>query len=104
MAGLLLGIGIAAVLLRGPALAAERAAPGCLASGDAFEMVSSRQVVPPAVAIGAARHAAPQAEVLRAALCHEPGALVYLIMALRKDGRLVRVVVDAPSGKVKTVR
>ena len=27
-----------------------------------------------------------------------------MIMALRKDGRLVRVVVDAPSGKVKAIQ
>jgi uncharacterized membrane protein YkoI len=75
----------------------------CLSSGDALEVVSTHQVVPPARAIVLARNAAPGADVLRAVLCRQTNALVYLVMALRKDGRLVRITVDAVSGKVKSV-
>jgi uncharacterized membrane protein YkoI len=60
-------------------------------------------VVTPGRAIVLARGAAPGAEVRRAALCREGNQLVYLIMALRKDGRVVRVTVDALSAKVKSV-
>jgi uncharacterized membrane protein YkoI len=75
----------------------------CLSSGDALEAVSTRQVVPPARAIVQARAAAPDADVIRAVLCRQANRLVYLVMALREDGRLVRIAVDAPSGKVKSV-
>jgi uncharacterized membrane protein YkoI len=42
--------------------------------------------------------------VLRAALCRDGEAFVYRIMALRKDGRVVQVTVDAPSGRVRSVQ
>ena len=103
MSGLVLGAALVAGLLAGGHAAADHPA-GCLSSGDAFEAVASHQVVSPAAAIVAARQAVPNADVLRAALCREPGALVYLIMALRRDGRLMRVVVEAASGRIKTVR
>lgn len=83
--------------------AAQNDTQGCLSSGDMSEAVAARQVVAPGAAIVLAREAVPNADVLRAALCHDPDALVYRIMVLRHDGRLVRVTVDAPSGKVKTV-
>jgi uncharacterized membrane protein YkoI len=43
------------------------------------------------------------ADVVRAVLCRQEDRLVYLVMALRDDGRLVRITVDAASGKVKSV-
>lgn len=76
---------------------------GCLSSGDATEAVAMHKVVPPAVALGHARGAVPDADVLRASLCRGQDALVYRITVLRRDGRLVRVTVDAPSGKVRAV-
>lgn len=79
----------------------ERA--GCLSTGEATEAVASRRAVAAADAIGLARRTVPNADVLRAALCSEPDALVYRITVLRTDGKLVRVTVDAPSGKVKSV-
>jgi uncharacterized membrane protein YkoI len=75
----------------------------CLSSGDALEAVTARQVVEPTAALGRAREAVPDADVLRAALCRGPDALVYRITVLRHDGRLIRVTVDAPSGKVTTI-
>ena len=75
----------------------------CLSSGDALEVVSAHKVLPPARAIVLARSAAPDSDVVRAVLCRQGDALVYLVMSLRADGRLVRVTVDAASGKVKSV-
>lgn len=83
--------------------AAQGDAQGCLSSGDTSEAVAARQVVAPGAAIVLAREAVPNADVLRAALCRDPDVLVYRIVVLRQDGRVVRVTVDAPSGKVKTV-
>lgn len=90
------------LVVGGPAFAAD--AEPCLSSGDATEAVASRKVVAPRDAIVLARRTVPDADVLRAALCREPDQLVYRITVLRRDGRLVRVTVDAPSGKLKTVR
>lgn len=50
--------------------------PACLSSGDASDAVVGRSVVAPSMAIAHARREAPNADVLRAALCREPDALV----------------------------
>ena len=76
----------------------------CLSSSDVGDAVAGRKVIPPDQALGIARKAVPNGDVLRAALCREPGVLVYRITVLRRDGRLVRVTLDAPSGKVRTIR
>lgn len=80
------------------------AAKACLSPGDAAEAVGARRVVAPEQALGQARRAVPGADVLRASLCGAAEALVYRIMVLRPDGRLVHVTVDAPSGKVTAIR
>lgn len=72
----------------------------CLSPGDTLDVVTARKVVSPSEALLLARKTVPNSEVLRAALCRAPNALVFLITLLRKDGRLVRVTVDALSGKV----
>ncbi len=91
---------VGAILLASlPARAAD-----CLSSGDMSDAVASRKVVAPGEAIALVRRAVPKADILRASLCREPDTLVYRITALRRDGRLIRVTVDAPSGKVKTIR
>ena len=79
-------------------------AADCLSSGEMSDAVATRRVVAPADAIALARRAVPKADILRASLCREPDALVYRITVLQRDGRLVRVTVDAPSGKVKVIR
>ncbi len=86
------------------AKAADRSLDGlCLSPGETHEAVATREVVPPTQAIVTARRAAPNADLLRAALCHESEGLAYRIVLLRKDGRLVRVTLDAPSGRVKFI-
>jgi uncharacterized membrane protein YkoI len=86
------------------ALASDQAAESaCLSPGDAVEIVTAQAVVAPREALGHVRRAVPDSDVLRAALCREPDRLVYRVVLLTKDGRIVRVTVDAPSGQVKTV-
>lgn len=81
--------------------AAQPAIPlSCLNPGDTLDVVTSHKVVEPGEALRLARRAVPNAEVLRAALCRAPDALVFLIVLLRRDGRIVRVTVDALSGKI----
>ena len=97
---------ILSVCLGVAALDAASSAPAgaCLSSGDVTEAVATHRVVAPGEAIVLARRTVPNADVLRASLCGEPDRLVYQITVLRRDGRFVRVTVDAPSGKLKTVR
>lgn len=84
--------------------AADRGSePACLSPGDTVEIVTARQVVKPSDALVHVRRAVPDSEILRAYLCREPHSLVYRVVLLTKDGRIVRVTVDAPSGQVKTV-
>lgn len=98
---------IAVALLVSSSVAGSQGAAdtkGCLSPGDTREVVSANQVVAPVNAIRAARQAVPKADVVRARLCHGAEALVYVIMALRSDGRFVEVTVDASSGKVSRVQ
>lgn len=86
------------------ALAAVGAkAEGCLSPAEVSEAVRSQKIVTPGQAVGVARSAVPNAEVLRAWLCREPDALVYRLTVLRQDGRMVRVTVDGSSGRVRAV-
>ena len=77
--------------------------PACLPPADTLEVVRTHQVVSPSEALVHVRHAVPGADVLRAALCHGPDALVYRVTLLTHEGRVVRAVVDAHSGKLRSV-
>jgi uncharacterized membrane protein YkoI len=68
------------------------------------EAVASKSVVAPASAVMTARRQVPNADVVRASLCRNSGGLVYVIMALKKDGRVVQVMIDGSSGRVKSVQ
>jgi uncharacterized membrane protein YkoI len=67
------------------------------------EAIAAKGVVAPAAAVMTARQQVPNADVVRANLCQGDKALVYIIMALQKDGRLVQVTIDGPSGRVESV-
>jgi uncharacterized membrane protein YkoI len=84
----------------------QSAAPlqDCVPQQEMQDVVASQQVVAPAKAVNAARQQVPNAEVVRASLCHRDNALVYVIVALRNDGRVVQVMIDGPSGRVKSVQ
>ncbi len=76
----------------------------CLSPREMRDIVSGNRVVAPALAIGAARRAVPGADMLRATLCRDGEIFVYVISVLRKDGRVVHVVVDGPTGKVASMQ
>jgi uncharacterized membrane protein YkoI len=67
------------------------------------EAVASKGVIAPASAVMTARRQVPNADVVRANLCRSSDTLVYVIMALQKDGRVVQVMIDGSSGRVKSV-
>jgi uncharacterized membrane protein YkoI len=104
LSGIALG-GLALEGLTGVARAqsAASALENCLAPRAVREAVAAKGVVAPASAVMTARKQVPNADVVRANLCHSDDALVYIIMALQKDGRVVQVTIDGPSGRVKSV-
>ena len=75
----------------------------CLNPGEMQENVADGKVAAPAQAVRTARQAVPGAEIVRANLCRVENHLLYIIMALRRDGRFVYVTIDASTGKVKAV-
>jgi len=76
----------------------------CLKPGDMREMVAGNTVVPSVVAVRTARGAVPGAEIMRANLCRVQDKLIYIMVALRRDGRVVHVTIDAVSGRINSVR
>ena len=76
----------------------------CLPPREMQEAVASKGVVTPASAVMTARRQVPGADVVRASLCRNSDALVYVIMALQKDGRIVQVMIDGSSGRVRSVK
>ena len=77
----------------------EERRTGCLSEAEIREEVSAKRVVPQVTALRAARVAAG-GEAVRARLCRGEDGLVYAITALKRDGKVVRVLVDAASGRV----
>jgi len=75
----------------------------CLPPREMQEAVAAKGVVAPASAVITARRQVPNADVVRANLCRSSDTLVYVIMALQKDGRIVQVMIDGPTGRVKSV-
>ena len=76
----------------------------CVPPREMPEVVESNGVVAPATAVITARRQVPNADVVRANLCWNDKSLVYVIVALRKDGRVVHVMIDGPSGRVRSVQ
>ena len=85
------------------AQSAAAALQNCLPPREMQEAVASKGVVAPASAVITARRQVPNADVVRANLCRNSETLVYVIMALQKDGRVVQVMIDGSSGRVKSV-
>jgi hypothetical protein len=84
--------------------APSAALQNCVPSRDMPDVVASSGVVAPAAAVMTARRQVPNADVVRANLCRSGSGFVYVIMALRKDGRVVQVMIDGPSGRVQSVQ
>jgi uncharacterized membrane protein YkoI len=75
----------------------------CLPPREMQEAVASNGIVTPASAVMTARRQVPNADVVRANLCRNSDSLVYVILALQKDGRIVQVMIDGSSGRVRSV-
>ncbi len=76
-----------------------RAADRCLTADEIREEVAQRRVVSQVTALRTARSQIG-GEAVRARLCKGEAGLVYVITALKRDGKVIRVIVDAPSGKI----
>lgn len=80
-------------------VATERGAFTCLSDAELREEIAAKRAIPQAAALKAAR-AAVTAEPVRARLCQRDGALVYVITALAKDGKVTRLTLEAATGRV----
>lgn len=96
-------IGLWGMMEAAHAQSAAAALKNCLPPREMQEAVASKGIVAPATAVMTARRQVPNADVVRANLCRSSDALVYVIMALQKNGRIVQVMIDGPSGRVKSV-
>ena len=73
----------------------------CLSAVEARQAVAQKAVVPPAIAIRAARAAAGGGRIIRASLCRVGDALAYRVTILHRDGRVARVTVEGRSGRME---
>ena len=77
----------------------ERGAQTCLSDAELREEVAAQKAIAQSEALKVAK-AAVAAEPVRARLCRRDGALVYVITALAKDGKVTRITLDAGTGRV----
>jgi uncharacterized membrane protein YkoI len=85
----------------GPAEAEPRMR--CLSRDQQRAAIAERRAVALAAVRRSVRARVP-GELVRARLCQEPERLIYLLTVLPRDGRVRRVIVDAKSGAVVSVR
>ena len=104
MRAFLLGIMLIAAAAGAPQAQRAPLALHCMPPREMQDALADHKLVAPTLAVVTARRAVQDADVLRADLCRDPEGLIYIIMALRKDGRVEQVTIDAPSGKLKSVR
>lgn len=80
--------------------AAERAAPRrqCFSTAQTREKMEAHKLTDPFACMRAAAREA-SGEALGARLCRHDDMLIYEISVLRPDGRVVRVLFDAATGK-----
>ena len=95
----------AALLLCGPALGAEAGKPVrlCLNPGDTREALAKNKFTDPAAALRSAA-AVAHADPLRSRLCRWNEDYVYEITLLRRDGKVMQVVIKADDGSLVTSR
>lgn len=75
----------------------------CLTRDQQRTAIAERRALPLATVRKSVRSRVP-GEMVRARLCQEPERLIYLLTVLPRDGKVRRVVVDAKSGAVVSVR
>ncbi len=82
---------------------AQQQAASCVSPSDMRALVDQKRAVDPTVAIAAAQLSVPGSDILRANLCKRNGGLIYLIVALRADGKVIHVTVGGASGRVESL-
>jgi uncharacterized iron-regulated membrane protein len=75
----------------------------CLTRDQQRSAITERRAVPLAAVRKSVRAKVP-GEMVRARLCQEPERLIYQLTVLPRDGKVRRVIVDAKSGNVVSVR
>ena len=91
-------------LVASPVIPADTSQPiACLSASETRDAVSDGKVMQPAAASRHAREAAP-GEVVRIRLCRLGDDYVYVVTALKRDGRVARVTLGGHSGKVAAIR
>jgi uncharacterized membrane protein YkoI len=75
----------------------------CLTRDQQRSAITERRALPLATVRNSVRAKVP-GEMVRARLCQEPERLIYLLTVLPRDGKVRRVIVDAKSGNVVSVR
>jgi uncharacterized membrane protein YkoI len=79
-------------------------AQACFTPEEARHHVMSQGLVPLQEIVGSGGSRATAAELVSARLCEINGTLVYMVAMLERNGKLLRMTVDARSGKVITRR
>jgi uncharacterized membrane protein YkoI len=72
----------------------------CLSREEHQALVASKQALPAAQAIRTARSVQPNSDILRARLCRIGERMYYRVTLLRRDGKVVPVMVEAASGRL----
>ena len=95
----------AALLVCAPALGAEAGKPArfCLNPKDARDALDKNKFTDPAAALRSAA-AVAHADPLRSRLCRWNEDYVYEITLLRRDGKVMQVVIKADDGSLMTSR
>lgn len=89
---------VAALSVAAPARAADKPSLECFPIAETRQLIADRQLADPFATMLAAS-AAAHGEPIGAKLCRENENLVYEISLLRRDGRVMRIYVDAATGK-----
>ncbi|MCP8937734.1 PepSY domain-containing protein [Alsobacter sp. SYSU M60028] len=90
---------LALIAAQGAEAASAGKTHGCLNEAEIREEVAAKRVIAQVAALRAARSQVG-GEAVRARLCRSDAGLVYSITALKRDGKVVRVLVDATSGRI----
>ncbi|WP_370631327.1 PepSY domain-containing protein [Methylosinus sp. Sm6] len=83
---------------RGELARGEEAALQCFPMAETRHLIADRRLADPFASMQAASSAA-HAEPIAAKLCRDREALVYEISVLRRDGRVLRIYLDATNGQ-----
>lgn len=70
----------------------------CYSPAETLDAIAANRLVKPGEALSAAA-ASTKAEALNARLCQWDGRFIYEITLLRSDGKVLRVTVDAATGR-----